>query len=134
MARKKQKSNAAAWLALGVVALGIYHFGIVGNDGSGRVTGSQPASSSINTSPSSSASEPLSKPRIVNVASLNVRHTPNPSGPLITTLPHGTSLTVLDQDGGWLLVDLGPTLEGWVAERLTTTQAPKPAYLPPAHL
>jgi len=40
----------------------------------------------------------------------------------------------LDRDGGWLLVDLGPTLEGWVAERLTTTQAPKPAYLPPARL
>ena len=80
------------------------------------------------------ASPPLCIPRFVNVASLNVRHTPSISGELIMTLPRGTALRVLERREGWLLVDLNPTLEGWVAERLTTTQVPQQRHLPPASL
>lgn len=133
MAKKKKNSNAVGWVILGLMAFGIYQFGIVG--GPGRRESSEPRSATaVTTTRLDSASEPLSKPRFVNVASLNVRHTPSTSGPLITTLPRGTMLKVLDRQGGWLLVDLSPTLEGWVTERLTTTQGPKPDYLPPAQL
>lgn len=132
MARKKQKSNAAVLVALGLTAFGIYQFGIVGNQAIGKNTSYH--ASPVTTLLPSSASEPLDKPRFVNVASLNVRHTPSLSGPLIMALSRGTALKVLDREGAWLLVDLGPTLEGWVAESLTTTQGPKPDYLPPARL
>jgi hypothetical protein len=50
------------------------------------------------------------------------------------TLPRGTQLRVLERWEGWLLVDLNPTLEGWVAERLTTTQVQQQRYLPPSSL
>lgn len=134
MAKKKQSSSPVGWVILGLMACGIYHFGVLGNHGGGAASGPRSPSSVSATPSASSASVPLDRPRFVNVASLNVRHTPSLSGPLITALPRGTALKVLDRDGGWLLVDLGPRLEGWVAERLTTTQGPKPSYLPPAGL
>ena len=99
----------------------------------GRLTRiAAPAPSRV--TPSDSASEPLNKPRYVNVASLNVRHTPSASGPLIMALPRGTPMKVLDRKDGWLLIDLSPTLEGWVTERFTTVQAPQQDYVPPAPL
>lgn len=91
----------------------------------------QSATSGI-TVQSHSASAPLDIPRFVNVASLNVRH--STSGELIMMLPRGPALRVLDRQEGWLLVAFSPTLEGWVAERLTTTQVLQKPNLSPASL
>lgn len=134
MAKKKQSSSPVGWVILGLMAFGIYHFGVLGNHGGGAASGPRSPSSVSATPSASSASVPLDRPRFVNVASLNVRHTPSTSGPLVTALPRGTVLKVMGREGGWLLVDLGPTLEGWVAEHLTTTQSPKPDFRPPARV
>lgn len=133
MAKRKQNSNAIGWVVLGITVFGIFQFGGLGNPGRGANAATQSATSGI-TMQSHSASAPLDIPRLVNVASLNVRHTPSTSGELIMTLPRGTALRVLDRQEGWLLVDLNPTLEGWVAERLTTTQVLQKPNLPPASL
>lgn len=131
MAKKKQSSNAIGWVILGLIAFGIFQFGIQGKPDRGAGSAPQSATS-VSTTQSHSVSTPLNVPRFVNVASLNVRHSPSVSGELIMTLPRGTSLRVLDRQDGWLLVDLSPTLEGWVTERLTTVQGPAPRYIPPA--
>ena len=133
MAKKKQNSNALGWVILGIIAFGIFQLGVLGNQGRHASAATQTGTSAIIVQ-SHSASAPLNTPRFVNVASLNVRHSPSSSGELIMTLPRGTSLRVLERREGWLLVDLNPTLEGWVAERLTTTQVPQQRYLPPALL
>lgn len=132
MARKKtQSSNVIGWAILGAMAFGIYQFGILGSMDRPAGAAARPAGVVATASPRP-ASVPLDAPRYVDVAMLNVRHTPGTSGPLVTTLPRGTALRVLDRREGWLLVDLSPTLEGWVAEHLTTTAAPAPSYRPPA--
>ena len=131
--KKKQGSNVFGWVILGTMAFGIYQFGIVGSMNRPSGTVARPAGHVATASPKP-ASAPLDAPRYVDVASLNVRHTPEASGALVMTLPRGTALRVLDRRDGWLLVDLSPTLEGWVAEHLTTTQAPGPSYRPPAAL
>ena len=129
MARKKQSSNVVGWVILGAMAFGIFQLGTAANRDGGVASAAKPARSAPATQ---AGSVPLSEPRFVNVASLNVRHTPSTSGALIMTLPRGTSLRVLDRRDGWLLVDLNPTLEGWVAERLTTVRSPQQGYMPPA--
>lgn len=135
MVKKKRQSNVIGWAILGLMALGIYQFGISsGGPGSGRLAvASTPARPAV-AKPARAVASPLSTPRIVSVASLNVRHTPSISGPLITTLPRGTALRVLDRQDGWLLVDLSPTLEGWVSEDLTTTRITQPQFVPPLGL
>lgn len=134
MAKKKtQSSNVAGWIVFGLIAVGIYQFGVAANPD--RQESAEPRSAAaVPSRQSASPSEPLNKPRYVNVASLNVRHTPSTSGPLIMALPRGTQLKILDREGAWLLVDLSPTLEGWVSEDFTTTQGPKQRYVPPAPL
>jgi hypothetical protein len=131
MAKKKQGgSNTIGWIILAALGFGIYQFGIVG-DGVGSTPApraTQPAASA----PAQTRAMPLDAPRFVNVASLNVRHLPSTSSPLIMELPRGTPLRVLGRQDGWLLVDINPTLEGWVAERLTTTETPQKGYTPPA--
>jgi hypothetical protein len=131
MARKKQQSNPIGWIMLALVAFGIYQFGTL-KDGDAARTG-QTAAKPV-PSVSVGHTVPLSQPRFVNVASLNVRHSPGTSGELIMALPRGTALKVLDRQDGWLLVDLSPTLEGWVTEHLTTTEAPQQRFVPPAQL
>lgn len=128
MAKKKQSSHFAGWIIAGLLGVVAYQSGIL--DGLTRIAAPAPS----RVTPSDSASEPLNKPRYVNVASLNVRHTPSASGPLIMALPRGTPMKVLDRKDGWLLIDLSPTLEGWVTERFTTVQAPQQDYVPPAPL
>lgn len=142
MARKKQQSNLIGWVILGLMGLAIVQFGILGNPGraaaptqrSASAQPAPPAAPAPSPAPASSASVPLNTPRFVNVASLNVRHAPSANADLIMALPRGTPLRVLDRKNGWLLIDLNPTLEGWVSERLTTTESPKQAYRPPAAL
>jgi uncharacterized protein YgiM (DUF1202 family) len=129
--KKKQGSNVIGWVILGAMAFGIYQFGIVGSMDRPASAAARPVGNTAPASPKP-ASAPLDAPRYVDVAVLNVRHTPGTSGPLVTTLPRGAQLKVLGRQDGWLLVDLSPTLEGWVAEHLTTTEAPAPSYRPPA--
>ena len=134
MARKKQQgSNVIGWVILGAMAFGIYQFGIVGSMDRPSGAVARPAGNVATASPKP-APVPLDAPRYVDVASLNVRHTPEASGALVMTLPRGTPLKVLGRQDGWLLVDINPTLEGWVAEHLTTTEAPGSVYRPPAGL
>lgn len=131
--KKKQSSNVIGLVILGAIALGIYQFGIAGNiDRPARAA--TPAGQSASKPPSQSTPSPLDAPRFVNVASLNVRHTPSTSGPLIMALPRGTPLKVLGRQNGWLLIDINPTLEGWVSEGLTTTKAPTQRPVPPARV
>ena len=133
MAKKKQSSHLAGWIIAGLLGVVAYQSGIL--DGIGRVAApAQQSTGPSRVTQSDSASEPLNKPRYVNVASLNVRHTPSASGPLIMALPRGTPMKVLDRKDGWLLIDLSPTLEGWVTERFTTVQAPGQDHVPPAPL
>lgn len=132
MARKKQRqgSNAIGLAILAALGLGLYWFGIM----PGRESATTPAPMVRSTSTSASTPStpvPLDAPRFVNVAELNVRHTPSTSSPLIMTLPRGTPLKVLGRKDGWLLIDINPTLEGWVSEQLTTTKGPEPSYRPP---
>lgn len=134
MAKKKRSSNVIGWLILAVMAVGIFHFGNAGTGNEHRsATASKPTQSSSAVQ-SNSEVVSLTQPRFVNVASLNVRHTPSISGELIMALPRGTALKVLDRQGEWLLIDINPTLEGWVAEQLTTTQVSHRGYLPPVSL
>lgn len=128
--KKKQNSNVVGWVILAAMGFGIYQFGIVGNPDRPASAATQP-SRSVSTTPPSSTPAPLDAPRFVNVASLNVRHTPSTSAPLIMALPRGTPLKVLGRQDGWLLIDINPTLEGWVSEGLTTTQAPSQRPVPP---
>lgn len=131
--KKKQSSNVIGLVILGAIALGIYQFGIVGSiDRPARAA--TPPAQAVSTAPAQARPVPLDAPRFVNVASLNVRHTPSTSGPLIMALPRGTPLKVLGQQNGWLLIDINPTLEGWVSEGLTTTQAPGQRPVPPARV
>jgi len=133
MAKKKQSSHAATWIIAGLLGVVAYQSGIL--DGIGGIAAPvQQSTSPSRMTQSDSASEPLNKPRYVTVASLNVRHTPSASGPLIMALPRGTPMKVLDRKDGWLLIDLGPTLEGWVTERFTTVRAPRQNYVPPEPL
>ena len=114
----------AGWIIAGLLGIVAYQSGIV--HGIGQIAATAPLSAAPSRgTQSDSVSEPLDKPRYVNVASLNVRHTPSASGPLIMALPRGT---------GWLLIDLSPTLEGWVTERFTTVKAPGQDYVPHAPL
>jgi SH3-like domain-containing protein len=131
--KKKQSSNIFGWAILAVIAFGIYQFGVVGQNERSAVATTRPAAA-ISKPVSPQAAVPLSAPRYVNVAELNVRHLPNTSGPLVMTLPRGTPLRVLDRKNGWLLIDINPTLEGWVSERLTTTEAPNSRLVPPAEI
>lgn len=133
MAKKKQNSNLVGWAILAAIGFGIYQFGIVDNPGRPASSASKPAASQPARSVPP-ATVPLDAPRFVNVASLNVRHAPSQTADLIMALPRGTELRVLDRKDGWLLVDLNPTLEGWVTERFTTTSAPRQAFKPPAPL
>ncbi|SMQ58537.1 SH3 domain-containing protein [Devosia lucknowensis] len=143
MARKKQQqgSNVIGLAILGALGFGIYQFGIVGNPDRPSASLARPASVASAT-PSRTTPTPapapapaaLDAPRFVNVAELNVRHTPSTSGPLIMTLPRGTQLKVLGRKDGWLLIDVNPTLEGWVSEQLTTTRTPQPSLRPPEPL
>jgi uncharacterized protein YgiM (DUF1202 family) len=131
--KKKQSSDVIGLVILGAIAFGIYQFGIAGNPD--RTTrAATPPAQSVSAAPSTAKPTPLDAPRFVNVASLNVRHTPSTSGPLIGTLPRGAQLKVLGQQNGWLLIDINPTLEGWVSEGLTTTQMPTQRPVPPAGL
>lgn len=141
MARKKkqQGSNVIGLVILGALGLGIYQFGIA--DSPHRSGGAAPrpaaavatsASPSSPSSPTRGTPAPLDAPRYVNVAELNVRHTPSMSAPLVMTLPRGTPLKVLGRKDGWLLIDINPTLEGWVSEQLTTTKAPQTPRPPEA--
>ncbi len=135
MARKKkqQSSNLFGWALLGLMAFGLYHFASVAPTDRAASPATRPASVAATPRPSAPA-VPLSAPRYVNVAELNVRHTPSTSGPLVMTLPRGTALRVLDRRNGWLLIDINPTLEGWVSERLTTTEAPRGRLVPPGEI
>lgn len=132
MAKKKQNSNLVGWALLGLIAFGIFQFGIMGSPDRPANSTQKPAPQAATQPPSASA--PLHAPRFVNVASLNVRHAPSQTAELIMALPRGTPLRVLDRQNGWLLVDLNPTLEGWVTERFTTTRSPKQSYRPPVPL
>ena len=133
MATKKQSSHLAGWIIAGLLGVVAYQSGILG--GIGRIASpAQQSTAQTRATQSDSASEPLNKPRYVNVASLNVRHTPSASGPPIMALPRGTLMRVLDRKDGWLLIDLSPTLEGWVTEQFTTVRAPRQDYVPPAPL
>lgn len=133
MAKKKQSSHFVGWIIAGLLGVVAYQSGIL--DGLSRMAApAQQSTAPSSVTPSDSASEPLTKPRYVNVATLNVRHTPSASGPLIMALSRGTPMKVLDRKDGWLLIDLSPTLEGWVTERFTTVQAPKQDPVPPAPL
>jgi uncharacterized protein YgiM (DUF1202 family) len=133
MARKKPNSNVVGWVIIGIIAFGIFQFWVLG-DKAGPANAATSPTSSSETAQSHSTPGPLNTPRFVNVASVNVRHTPSTSGELIMTLSRGTKLKVLERREGWLLVDLSPTLEGWVAERLTTTKVLQRRYVPPASL
>lgn len=133
MAKKnKQSSNLVGWVILGAIGFGIYHFGIAPGIERPSAAVARPASAAASTAQPKPAAVPLDAPRFVNVATLNVRHTPSASSPLVMTLPRGTALRVIGRQDGWLLIDINPTLEGWVSEQLTTTSAPKEAYRPPA--
>lgn len=135
MARKKkqQSSNIIGLVILGALGLVIYQFGIAGNPDRSASTAPRPAAAATSAPPASASSPtaPLDAPRYVDVAALNVRHTPSTSSPLIMTLPRGTPLKVLGRKDGWLLIDINPTLEGWVSEQLTTTRQPGQAPRPP---
>lgn len=134
MAKKKQSSHFAVWIIAGLLGVVAYQSGILDDELSRIAAPAQQSTAPSSATLSDSASEPLNKPRYVNVATLNVRHTPNALGPLIMALPRGTPMKVLDRKDGWLLIDLSPTLEGWVTERFTTVQAPEQDYVPPAPL
>ncbi|NMA97377.1 MAG: SH3 domain-containing protein, partial [Phyllobacteriaceae bacterium] len=104
--KKKQGSNLVGLVFLGVIGFSIYQFGIAGNlDRSPAATARPAAVASTHAKPTAKpapAPVPLSAPRYVNVAALNVRHTPSTTGPLIMTLPQGTQLKVLGREKGWL--------------------------------
>lgn len=67
----------------------------------------------------------------VITAALNVRRGPSPGYPVITAVPGGTKLIVLDQDSTakWLRVRLPDGTEGWVSRAFTDFRglAPVPA-------
>jgi len=64
----------------------------------------------------------------VNASSLNLRSAPD--GPIIATLPRGTTVTMLGEQGAWLEVDANGT-RGFVSAPFIQRPAPAPSPLIP---
>ncbi len=63
----------------------------------------------------------------VMAPSLNVRSGPGPGFPVIDVVGRGTTMVVLGQNGGWLLVQLPSGQTGWVGQQFTAPAAPTPS-------
>ena len=125
----KRKQSFGGWIVIGLIVLGISQFA-KGPDGSAPGSTASPSST-----PPASGAAPASQSvetRYVTATSLNMRREPSTSAGVITSLPRGTGVSVLDRRSGWLLVSISPNQQGWVSEQYTDSTRPQPLYKPPA--
>lgn len=131
----KRKQSLGGWIVIGLIVLGISQFA-KGPDGPARGSKTAPIQSRTQPStPSSSIPAPPSQPfetRYVTATSLNMRREPSTSAAVISYLPRGTGMSVLDRRSGWLLVSISANQQGWVSEQYTDSTRPQPIYTPPA--
>ncbi|WP_390888755.1 SH3 domain-containing protein [Devosia neptuniae] len=127
----KRKSSFGGWLVIGLLILGISQIvKTPENSVPARTPQPQPAAS-IPPNPSSPAPRTV-EIRYVSATSLNMRREPSTSAAIISALPRGTSVNVIDRRNGWLLVSLSPAIHGWVSEQYTAATKPQPLYVAPA--
>lgn len=69
--------------------------------------------------PAADVPEVVLRTEIVNTANLNLRSEASNSAAILTTLPRGTALSVLLEQGEWLQVSDGRGARGWVNATLT---------------
>lgn len=75
----------------------------------------QPAPLPGNSSPGGSVASPGQATATVTATTLNLRGQPSTQAELLGTLPHGTSLAVLQKQGDWYQVKTPSGQTGWVA-------------------
>ena len=141
MARRKKNSSIGTWIVVALLLFGGAQLFRV--DDSPRSSASRPAPASPaiqgQPAPLTNSSQPSQAPvvletRYVTASSLNVRGEPSTSGQVLASMRKGQSIDVLDSQGGWLLISLSNTRQGWVSAQYTSTSKPAPVYVPPAPL
>lgn len=129
----KRRQSFAGWVIIGLIVLGISQFA-TSRDGSAP----SPTPTQMRTQPSSPTTtvaiptQHAAEIRYVTATSLNVRREPGTSAEVISSLPQGAGVGVLDRRNGWLLVSISSTQSGWVSEQYTASTKPQPRYTPPA--
>lgn len=144
MARRRSKPSMGAWVIVGLLILVLAQCMQARDD---QFAPSPSAGAPVTPRPDaepalSTRQSPLPSPspapltvrevRYVTADALNVRPEPNTSGGLITSLPRGTLVEVLDIRSGWLLIRLSGNGQGWVSGQYTSSNRPAPVYAPPA--
>lgn len=95
-----------------------------------RPVASEPASSApvpivdLASEPQSAPTE-SDAPYVVVAEALNVRASPSNGASVVGRLLQGQSVSVADQNGGWLLVTDGSGVEGWAYSRYLTPASPQ---------
>ena len=130
-----RNASTAGWIIIALIVLGVAQLGR-GPDVSSSASLSIPAPRQVS---SPAAAVPVQTPqatelRYVTATSLNVRREPSTSADIVSSLAAGTSVTVLDRHNGWLLVNISPSLQGWISEQYTASTRPTPRYSPPAQV
>ena len=131
MAQRRQ--SFAGWVVIGLIVLGISLF-------AKKPDGSAPSPMPMRTQQSSpctavtASTQGASEIRYVTATSLNVRREPGISAEVISWLPQGTEVGVLDRRNEWLLVSISSTQSGWVSEQYTASTKPQPRYTQPAQI
>lgn len=92
--------------------------------GSGRPTNSEVGTSNTHAILAAPAHETAAtEKRVVTASSLNVRSAPTTASDVMAKLTGGQRLTVLERNGGWLLIQSNE-VKGWVSEQFTSAVLP----------
>ena len=129
-----RKSRVGLWLVLGLIIMCVVQIAQP-PDSSSPTTATRPASSAGKTpSGTTPAQVNTIEIRFVTATSLNMRSGPDTSSSVLSALPSGTSVNVVERQNGWLLVSLSPSVRGWISEQYTALTKPQRVYTPPARI
>lgn len=133
---RNRKTGFGGWLILVLVVWGIYQLGGSIESPPSASTINQPALSATTPRPQATPSENTTAPslispttaevRYVTASSLNLRASPGTDSSIVSGLPTGVSLRVVEGRGEWLRVHADGGLSGWVHGGYTSTIAPVP--------
>lgn len=141
MARRKQNSSIGTWIVVAFLVFGAAQIFRV--DDSSQSSASRPVppnpvvqgQPAPRPAPTQSTQAPAAiETRYITASSLNVRGEPSTAAQVLGSVRKGQTVEVLDNRGGWLLIKLSSTRQGWVSAQYTSTSRPVPVYVPPAPL
>jgi hypothetical protein len=138
MARRKQNSSIGTWIVVALLIFGGAQLFRADDSPRSSASRPEPANSVVQGQPAPITT--LSRPsqasvvetRYITASSLNVRGEPSTSGQVLASIGKGQIIDVLDNRGGWLLIRLSSTRQGWVSAQYTSTSKPAHVYVPPA--